>query len=203
MSFLRRIEIPIILFAIGSLLPLIDYYTGNLSVQASELLSWVVILVTFSYLIGVVNLFRYHLNNIRKGRDVYYSVLVIGSFLFYLAIAYLNKSIYDWIFSKLYTPLSMSISSFVGFYTYTVFLRGARLKSPTAILLLIVTVVILLYNTPSIRALSPQLITVGDWIKNVPNTGAYRGILIGMGISMIVLFMRAIIGRERSYLGGG
>jgi hypothetical protein len=39
------------------------------------------------------------------------------------------------------------------------------------------------------------------WLKDVPNTGAMRAITIGMGVGLLAVVIRVLLGMERSYLG--
>ena len=44
---------------------------------------------------------------------------------------------------------------------------------------------------------------ISQWIFNVPNTAAQRGILFGVVLSQIAISLRIIFGIERTYMGGG
>ncbi len=44
---------------------------------------------------------------------------------------------------------------------------------------------------------------VSDWVMNVLNTAARRGIIIGISLGGIATSIKIIFGIERAYLGGG
>lgn len=44
---------------------------------------------------------------------------------------------------------------------------------------------------------------ISSWLLNVPNAAAFRGINLGVILSMVALCVRIIFGIERTYMGGG
>jgi hypothetical protein len=44
---------------------------------------------------------------------------------------------------------------------------------------------------------------ITDWLLNIPNAAAQRGILLGVILSQIAIAVRIIFGIERTYMGGG
>ncbi len=212
---LKRGEIPIILFTVVSGIILFSYFTGLIPEVADELIGWSIILVSFSYILGLVTLLRYHLVRIRK-REKYwpYSAILLAFFLMFLVSGLLggvggyegiavSKEFKDFLWLHMLAPLQTGVLSYVGFYMYTVFFRGARTRSWDIGIMLITAILLMLYTAPIGAAIWPGFVPIGAWLKDVANSGAYRGIMIGVGIGLIALWLRAVLGYEKSYLGGG
>jgi len=203
MSMLKRIEIPLILYAAVSIFLIFEYFTGIGKGAATEIIGWGILLSVFSYLIGYIALLRYHILKISKREEGWpYSIIILICFIVSFVAGRVHKPTFDYIFANILTPLQISMLSYVGFYTYTIFFRGARTRNLYAALLLAVSVVIMLWQAPAARAFLPALGPIGEWIKNVPNTGAMRAVMIGIGLGLITLFLRTLLGYEKSFLGG-
>ena len=44
---------------------------------------------------------------------------------------------------------------------------------------------------------------ITDWLLNIPNAAAQRGIILGVILSWVAIAVRIIFGIERTYMGGG
>jgi len=210
---LKRREIPIAIFAVVSLLLLADYFTGAWPDVAKETIGWAIILWMFSYVLGVTSLFRYHLTRIQKRSQYWaYSVVLIVCVFVYLLSGLLggvggfsgipaSKAFNDFLWLNVLAPLQTGILSYVGFYMYTIFFRGARTRSWDVGIMMIVTIILMLNVAPVGMALWEGFGPLGDWFKDVINTGSYRGIMIGVGVGLIAVWVRAMLGYERAFLG--
>lgn len=203
MAFIRRVELPIGIFGAVSLFLIFEYFTGIGKGVATELIGWGVLLWVFSYLVGYISLARYHSMIISKRREDWpYSMIVFISFAVSFIAGQIHKPTFDYIFVNVLTPLQISMLSYVGFYTYTILFRGARTRNIYAGLLLVVATLVMVWQAPAARATWPILDPIAGWIRDVPNTGAMRAVLIGIGLGIITLFIRTLLGYEKSYVGG-
>jgi hypothetical protein len=207
---LKSREIVILFYAVPTLFLLFEFYlaeAGSIWNQmGNQLITWAIILYTLSYLLGGYSLFRYHLHMIQRKRENYqFSYLLIISFVVFLFLGLLKSATglatYDWIWSNILLPLQIAMLSYVGFYTYTVFFRGARSRSWEAGLLLAVSILLMLYQAPAGPAYWSGFETIGNWIKDVPNTAGMRAINIGIAVGLIAIFVRTLLGLERAQLG--
>jgi hypothetical protein len=209
-SFLKSRELVILFYAVPTLFIILEYYlipAGNIIKDiGTQMLSWVIILWTMSYLLGGYALFRYHLTLIQRKREGYqFSYLLLGSFIVFLFLGILYSAtgfgLYNWLWNNALLPLQIAMLSYVGFYTYTVFYRGARSRSWEATLLLGVSILLMFYSAPYGTAYWYGFETIGNWINSVPNMAGQRAILIGMAIGLIAIFVRTLLGLERAQLG--
>lgn len=203
MAFIKRIEIPIGLFTVVSLFLIGEYFTGIGAGMAKEVIGWGVLLWIFSYLVGYITLLRYHLMRISKKTAGWpYSILLLLCFAVSFITGQVHKPMFDYIFVNILTPLQISMLSYVGFYTYTVLFRGARSRNVYAGVLLAVAVIIMFWQAPAGRGAVPILDPIATWIRDVPNTGAMRAVMLGIGLGIIALFLRTVVGYEKAYVGG-
>jgi hypothetical protein len=203
MSFLKRREVAILFYVLPMLFIVFEYYTGIGSILSSTLVNWATILTIFTYLIGGFSIFRLHIMKIyRRNEDWPYSLILMAAFVFFFFLAYGNRAGYDWVLTNIYTPLTILMFGFVGFYTVTALFRGARVRNSYAAVLLICAIILMLYNAPVGETIWPGFKDLGGWLKNVPNTGVMRGVVIGVAVGILATFIRAILGLETSYLGG-
>ena len=114
----------------------------------------------------------------------------------------------DWVFQFIYTPLQATMFSLLAFFIASAAFRAFRMRTLEAGLLLIAGVLVIIGRVPlgqfdwGIARSEFGFHTIMQWIMNVPNTAAMRGIMMGAAMGVIVMGMKVILGIERSYLGG-
>ncbi len=203
MSWLRRREICIALYIIPSLIILVNHFTGGLEAANSEVILWASTLATFAIILGVINLFQYHITILaRKSERWPYSIILLAAFLSTFIFNYTYKPGYDFVINRLLSSLQMALLAYVGFYSYTLFFRASGTKNPHVIMLLISMLLGLFYNLPMRDTIWTGWGPLGVWVKDVPNVGGMNALLIGVALGTITLFVRTILGYEESYLGG-
>jgi membrane-associated HD superfamily phosphohydrolase len=205
-AIIRRKETTTLLFLVPAVIVLLDYCTGIGNQTANALVGWASALAMFAYLLGGIALFRYHVNRIRKRKadEWQQSIIVLVSFIALLLIALIpdTKSLYDYLFANLVTPIQTAITAYIGFYAYTIFYRACgKVKSLETAVLIGATILGLLFNASAATSMWPILADVGVWIRDVPNNAAVRAMTIGIGLGIIQLFVRTMLGLEKAYLG--
>ena len=202
MSFFKKREVLSLAFVIPLLFLLFTHYTGLLHAVRSDILGWAVIIATFTYFIGLVNIFRHNIMKIqKKARDWIYDPLFFVSFFAVFISKYLSPVSYNWFINKLLLPMQIAMLGYVGIYFFTLFFRGARTRNWGATLLLISAILTMFGNAPIGPGLHPIFGEIFRWIKDVPNTAGMRGLLIGMGLGIVLTIVRTIFGLERAYIG--
>lgn len=202
MSFLKKNEAVLVVYILPLLFLILTNYTGLLPSIRTGVLGWAVIIATFTYFIGLVNVFKHNIARInRKKRDWIYDPLFFIAFLAVFIAKYTNLNAFDWLINKFLLPMQIAMLGYVGMYFYTMYFRGARTRNWAATLVLMSAILTMLGNSPIGPGIWPGFGAIFLWIKDVPNTAGMRGLLIGMGLGIILTIIRTILGLERAYMG--
>jgi len=203
LKFLKKRNLPILFFAIPGIFILFTYFTGYFTEVTTKISRWPVTLANFAIILGVFTLIRYHATAISRKREEWiYSAITLISLFITFGSSLIYQPGFDWITTNIIQIGSIAIVAFVGFYNYTLFYRAARARTFEVTLLIVCCIFVMFWMAPIGAAIHPALPVIGKWINDVPNGGAMRGILIVIAVGMIGLFIRAMLGYEKSYLGG-
>jgi hypothetical protein len=211
---LKRIEIPIALTIIATLLQVIPYYFDiqPLEDAANTAANAVLIIVACATFIGVISIIQVHGKRVqRQAEGWYYSVLVIG-FAVIMALTGLpipevglgtDNPIYDFLFINVQTPLGGTMYSILAFFITSAAFRAFRARNLEASIVLICGTLMIAGNAPLLTNYIPFFRTAALWIRQVPNMATMRGVMIGAALGAIALAVRTLMGIERGYLRGG
>ncbi len=126
-----------------------------------------------------------------------------------------------WMYTYVFAPCDATMFSLLAFFIASAAYRTFRARTPEATILLVAAVVLMLGRVPALAMLYDifvpeflrtdwltSLVTddvrqLTEWLMNVPNLAAKRGLLLGVSLGAIATSLRIIFGIERSYLGGG
>ncbi len=183
------------------------------------------IIAVFAFFLGGGNLLRVHVTKlVRRKPDWGFSIVTLVGFAVMLAAGLFKISnpggissavdapgslFYD-IFNSVLVPLGSTMYSLLAFFVASASYRAFRAKNREATLLLIAAFIILLGRTPFGTILTAwipdsfsifQIPNMAIWIMNSPNLAGQRAIIIGIGLGVISMSLRLILGVERSYLG--
>jgi hypothetical protein len=211
---LKRIEIPIALTIIATLLQVIPYYFDiqPLKDAADTAANAVLIIVACATFIGVISVLQVHGKRVqRQSEGWYYSVLVIG-FVVVMALTGLpipevglgtTNAIYDFLFINVQTPLGGTMYSIIAFFITSAAFRAFRARNLEASIVLISGTIMIAGNAPILVNFLPIIRDLALWIRQVPNLATTRGVMIGAALGAIALAVRTLMGIERGYLRGG
>ncbi len=213
-NVLKRIEIPIALTVIATLLQVIPYYFDIpvLEETAAVASNAVLIIVAAATLIGVISIIQVHGKRItRQSEGWYYSVLVVGFAVIMILTGLpfpemglgVDNSIYNWLFTNVQTPLGGTMYSILAFFITSAAFRAFRARNLEASIVLVAGTIMVMSNSPVIANYVPALKSLGLWIREIPNMATFRGVMIGAALGSIALAVRTLMGIERGYLRGG
>jgi hypothetical protein len=177
------------------------------------------IISAFALILGLGNLILRHTNRIQhKSEDWRHSVTLLASFVIASIIGLFGGVAGElWfptrigsfhfdittIFNQVLIPLGSSIFSLLAFYMASAAYRSFRARNWLAILLLGSAFIVMLGQVPLGYRISPVIPEISQWIMEVPNTAAKRGIELGITLGVLATFLKILTGIERSWLGSG
>ncbi|MEW6752600.1 MAG: hypothetical protein AB1505_16685 [Candidatus Latescibacterota bacterium] len=204
----------LVAFAFGALGVAIYYipHAGAQEVER-EMALWLRIVSAFAYFLGLASLMRLHWERIRR-RDAGWGFSLVvyvgfGAMLFFVlyndGLGPLHSQAegggYRWLFRSVHVPCAATMFSILAFYVASAAYRTFRARTSEAAILLVAAVIVMLGRVPIGRAISEAIPQVSDWLMEVPNLAAKRGVLLGISLGAIATALRILFGVERSYLG--
>lgn len=209
--------IPWLLTFIAGALMINDFFIPHRAHGAvvQELQQWGLIIVAFTYVLGMANVFDLHWRRVsRGGGDALYSIVLLATLVGMAGLGIFHDhqsdtSPFIWLYNTVYDPLAASMFSLLAFFITSAAYRAFRARSTEAVLLLSAAILVMLGQVPVGAALwGPESWLGGfpgvkDWIMDVPNLAGKRAILMGAALGAISTGIRVILGLERAHLGGG
>ncbi len=182
-----------------------------------EVIKWGLIISPFALVLAVVTLIQTHASRIRfRAEHWQYSFIVfIGMIVMVLAGVPFGEqnTVLVWLYDNVQVPMDATMFSLLAFFIASAAFRAFRARAFEATLLLITAMFVMLGNIPVGDLIWETLMSwtplengaswLRQWILDVPNTAARRGIILGVSLGVISQSIRIILGIERSYLGGG
>ena len=109
-----------------------------------------------------------------------------------------------WLFENVQMPMSSTMFALLAFYIASAAYKSFRARSVEATVLLLAATIVMLGQVSFGAVISNgYLPEIKDWILNVPNLAAKRGIALGVGLGGIATSLKILLGIERTYLGAG
>jgi len=203
-----RKEVPLIITFLAGTFFIADYFIphSGFSKMAESVNGWTIIVIAFSYILGVANVARVNLDQIQKGsKDKFYKIILLVC-LFFMSIAGIvwgiqGGSVFDWFFLNVYYPMQSTMFALLAFYIASAAFRAFRIRSIQAALLAITAVLVMIGRVPVGEAIWKDFSIFSEWIMNVPQLAGKRAILIGAALGAISTGLKVIAGLERTHLG--
>lgn len=218
-------QIPLLItFFVGTLL-IFSVFVPPLENLGENFTLFFDIIAVFAFFLGGGNLMRIHINKIQKKKtDWVFSIVTISGFLMMLAAGLFKignpgdiassvtaeGSMFQTVYESVFVPLGSTMYALLAFFVASASYRAFRAKNREATILLVASFIILLGSTPFGTMLTgwmPEQLSIlhipnlAVWIMSSPNLAGQRAILIGIGLGVVSISLRLILGLERTYLG--
>jgi len=165
----------------------------------------------------VITLIQTHTTRVRRRTEHWqYSFLVFAGMIIMVCVGVPfgeQDSVFVWLYDNVQVPMDATMFSLLAFFIASAAFRAFRARSFEATLLLVTAMIVMLGNIPigdlvwnKVMSWTPWADGASgarQWILDVLNSAARRGIILGVSLGVISQSIRIILGIERSYLGGG
>ena len=230
-----RREVPLLITFLVGMFLIFDNFIGpaeagafakHWHLIAQNVKTWVLIVISFTYVLGVGNVARIHVNKVRKKeKDWIYSIVTLtGLFVmifigiilwipfhtitgeggpgWYSNLGHKEGSMFDWFYQSIYTPMQATMFSLLAFFISSAAFRAFRVRSFQASLLAVTAVIVIMGRVTLGELISPKLPEFVDWIMSCLQMAGKRAILIGAALGAVSTGLKMILGIERTYLSG-
>ncbi len=205
---------PIVLAFIVGFLMLIQFFTPNPFFLRlyNIFLDWKQVVLGCTFILGTWSLIRYHIKKIeRKQENWQYSIVTLVGLVVTIGAGIVwgtARGPYPWLFQNVQVPMQSTMFSLLAFFVASASYRAFRARTVNATLLLLAGALVMLGRVPigsgigfTLFGFHISLAKISDWLLNVPNLAAKRGIMIGVGLGMTATAIKIILGIEKTYLG--
>lgn len=206
-------EIPLLITFLTGVIIVITFFIPHqpFGGMQQRLLIWYSIVLGFTLLLGVDSLLRSNIKKIARRQTGwgYAAVLMIGFLVCLVAGAISlikHQSLialsgpFMYVYTYVIVPLQATMFALLAFFIASAAYRAFRARTMEATLLLITAAIVMLGRVPAGAALWEKLPLIQDWIMEIPQMAAKRGIFIGIALGTIAMSLRVILGLERTYL---
>lgn len=139
----------------------------------------------------------------RRSSGWVYSMVVLLSmcvFPIIRAVSGTRSPAFLFVYNNYFAPVGATLFAFLIFYTGTAVYRTFNVRNAKAFVLLASGVLLMLGRMPLGDAIWEGFPVIGNWIMQVPNSAANRGIIISSGIGVVASGVRYVLGLERTRL---
>lgn len=205
---LRR-DLPIWLGLLGGAVVVLELFLNVPIIKegSRQFLEWRVIMAAVALALGGGNMLRIHGRIVmqKKPKWQYSLVLIVAMisvFVMGVFMGGIKTKHYLFMFDNMFSPLGSTVFSMNAFYIASACYRAFRIRNSQAAVLLVAGTLVMLGKVGIGATLWSKFPVIGDWIMNIPNSAAMRGMSMGAALGMVGVSIRIILGLERGHLGG-
>lgn len=197
----------LVTFLVGAALIAIFFIPHHAAQGVQTLiLEWGSVVYAFALLLGSLSLLLFHANKIRTGgSQVKYSLTTVIALVVITVAGVVQGveegTIVNRIYNAVNAPLASTMFALLAFFIASAAFRAFRARNTEATLLL-ATALIMMFGRVSIgEFVWSGFPPLTEWLLDVPNLAAKRGVAIGIGLGAVSTALKIILGIDRSYLG--
>ncbi len=178
----------------------------TLSDLYTTLLAWSTIFGVWAVFLGTLVLVRIHATWIYKRQpgQWYYSVWLLATLGGYFVAGFFGGTggaVMRWLNTNINTVIATAIMAIEAFWTISATYTAYRLKTFDSIVLMVTAMVIMMMTAPIFDVIWPGFSPLGEWVMTVPNAAGQSAMIIAVGVGIVSLGIRTLLGRERA-MGG-
>jgi hypothetical protein len=206
-------RVPLVITFVTGFIVIISFFIPHrpFGPLETDTLIWYSIILGFTLLIGVDSLVRLHMRQMRRRKaGWWYSIVFFAGFFYCLVIGIMSVirtpnpfqpgTIFFYGYKTILIPLQSTMFALLAFFVASASYRAFRARTLEATLLLVAAVIVMIGRVPAGYKLWTRLPGIANWIFNVLQMGAMRGIMIGVALGAVAMSLRLILGIERTYL---
>lgn len=208
-----RTQFPLAITFVTGFLIIVGFFIPHEPIGGiqTSFLQWYGIIAGFTMVVGLFSLARGHTRKIIKlapgfGYSITLMIAMLSTLIagFYSIIRYgdpFKPGVpFVWYYWHIFVPLSATMFSLLAFFIASAAYRAFRARTFAATLLLIAGALVMIGRVPVGDILWSKFPVIAEWIMEIPQMSAKRGILIGVALGMVVTSLRILLGIERTYL---
>ena len=197
----------IVTFLTGVFLVAVFFIPHYQAQQAqSVILDWANVVYAFALILGSITLWLGHQKRVATRAPRWgYSLITLGALAFVTVAGVVQGVEEGTLVNRYYNIVNYHLVStmfaLLAFFIASAAFRAFRARNTEATLLLVTAIVMMVGRVSIGEYVWTGFPALTEWLLDVPNLAAKRGIAIGIGLGAISTALKIILGIDRSYLG--
>ena len=204
-----RRQIPIVVVSFFMSILLIDYYvpgTPLISSASTNFLAWGAMIALIQLSFGYLTLLRMHIERLSRIQTEgitnrnFKTIIVLATLVIMAGIGIMEGGgnsgpMFLFWYQNLVAMAGVgTVLEWISHYTSPA--RMFKIASLESAAMFGVWFLIVLREMPTVVVFFPIFETIGDWIMKTPYMASNRGVMIAAGIGIVILAVRALVGKE-------